>query len=70
MKRAFAVVSMFLLVAVGGGCGKSSTLKSPSGNLYHAGQMCPKKDKGMTTKGSGGKIKCKKMGNYYMWTKG
>lgn len=68
MKRAFAVVAMFGLLAVGG-CGKSSTLKSPSGNLYHSGQMCPKKDKGMSTKGSDGKIKCKKHGGYYMWMK-
>ena len=67
MKRAFAVVSMFALMAVGGGCGKSSTLKSPSGNMYHAGQMCPKKDKGMTTKSPSGKIKCTKHGGYYMW---
>lgn len=40
---------------------------SPSGNLYHAGELCPKADVNMTVEGSDGPISCEHTGGYYRW---
>lgn len=45
----------------------SPGLRSPAGNLYHAGEFCPKADLNVTTTGSDGQIKCVVDGGYDRW---
>ncbi len=48
----------------------SPGLTSPAGNLYHAGEFCPKADLGVTTGGSDGQITCQMVGGYDRWVNG
>jgi hypothetical protein len=50
--------------------GASPGLTSPAGNLYRAGEFCPKADLGVTTTGSDGRITCQALNGYDRWVLG